>query len=423
MNNGISISLLKHQSQAVTLPWSHPEISSIFMIAGYSAGKTFSLVAMVLIVSKRYAGHQLLCGIGAPTLQFFKKTALVDIERTLIESGVPYRWNGQSNELTIGTVKWVVIPLSQPKDIYGYNFSVFCGDELEELEISKGIEAYGAANERTRITLPDGRKPFTFWPTTSQGMRACYSITESLKEKKIPFAIIRASTRDNTNLSPEYYNRLAALYTETERLVYLEGMFLPLQSGRVYPEYDEGQHSIEDFAIQADDEIHIGCDLNIAACCATAIVKRKGVLHIVKEWQFKNFGRAAEVIRGDFPNHRIVLYPDATGKLIMSGYTASFEQVGIEVRMSNINPPILERVFLVNKGLALGLIKRFKSCRNLDLAWKTRIYADNGMPQKSSVHPSADDVCDGMEYGIFSIFANDSDFLHLYSLTRSYKTA
>jgi hypothetical protein len=391
------------------------------MIAGYSAGKSFSIVAFVLMITQRYNGSSMVCGIGSPTITFFRKTILIDLEKTLIESGIRYRWNAQSNELMIGTIKWIVISLDQPKLIFGYNFSIFCADEIEEMPIDKCIEAYGAIQERTRIPLPDGRKPFSIFTTTSQGMRGCYSITENLKDKKIPFAIIRASTRDNTNLDPEYYQRLYSLYTETERLVYLEGAFLNLQAGRVYPSYNEQENSVDDFEILPDDEIHIGQDLNIASSCATAIIKRNKILYVIKCWQFKDFAQSANLIRQDFPMQNIYLYPDASGRMIIDGYLAEYAHNDINVVTNTTNPPVIERIFLVNKMLSSGRLKRFKSVKQIDMCWKTRIYDENGNPSKSKIHPSDDDVADGMEYSHQRILSNDPDFYDLYSLTRSFQ--
>lgn len=415
------IDLLRHQQQFIQIPWEHQELEAVFLIGGYSCGKSFSLVSFILNVSAKYFGEPVVCGIGSPTITFFKKTILIDLERTLISCNIRYRLNQQDNSIIIGTVKWYVIPIEQPKDIYGYNFSIFIVDELDEISQEKAIEAFGAIQERTRIKLPDGRKPFSAFASTAQGLKGIYQITENLKEKQIPFAIIRGLTKDNTNLPPEYYDRLYALYNENERLAFLEGQFVNLTAGRVYPGYDETTCSADDIEVMPNDVIHVGQDLNIGASCATCIVKRDKLLYVVKTFQFKDFSQSAKEIRTAFPTNQILYYPDASGKMIIQGYLAEFQQYGIDLRTGTVNPPIIERIFLVNKMLSTGRMKRCKSVKDLDLAWKTRVYDDNGNPAKSKVHPAPDDTCDSLEYSLWRILSADPDYFDLWQFTQSYK--
>jgi hypothetical protein len=415
--------LNRHQSQLVYSPWHYKDIEFFFLIGGFGCGKSMGDVALILNIARKYNGHPVSVAVCSTTQTLFRKTIWMDLVKILKINNIKYSFNQQDNIFIIGTVYFLVVATENPSNIYGPNVSIVIFDEADELPQDKAILAFVALSERCRVPLPDNRRPFMVTTTTAQGMRGCYQFTESLKEKGVPFIIIRGHTNLNVYLDPAFYERQYALYNEQERRAYLFGEFVNLQSGRVYPEYDESLHTVDDLEIFPDDEIHVGCDLNIAACCATAIVKRNGILHTVREWQFKNFGRAAEIIRAQYPTNNIILHPDATGKLIISGYLASFEQQGITVKMGNVNPPILERIFLLNKGLALGLVRRCKSCKNLDMAWKTRVYADNQMPEKSKKHPSADDACDGVEYGLADIFANDLDYFSLYSITRTYKVS
>ena len=215
-------------------------------------------------------------------------------------------------------------------------------------------------------------------------------------------------------------SKAADIYTPNEREAFLEGKFVSLTAGKVYPSYDEVRDSVDDFPIDDDAELWIGQDLNIASSCATAILKRDRILYIVKEWQFKDFGQAAKIMRQDFPTQKLVLFPDASGKMIINGYP-KFAQNNIEIRTSSSNPPVIERIFLCNKMLLTERMKRFKSCKNLNMAWKTRIYTEHGDPEKSKVHPAPDDQNDSHEYSLFRILSSDSDFYDLYSLTRSFQ--
>jgi len=448
---------LRHQSQLLTLPWQYRDVQFFFNIGGYSSAKSFGIVLLMNKIASYYYGHNISFGVGSTTQTLFAKTIQNDLEKLLIGAGIKYKPDGKENSILIGTVKFYIIAQEQPKLIYAYNFCGMLSDEGDELEQSKCIELFGAISERCRVPLPAvepeelkykamyearmneipreqwdndklilewrqkaHRRPFAVFSTTAQGLRGMYQITENLKEKGIPYILVRGLTKDNIYNAPDYYQKLYDIYTPNEREAFLEGKFVSLTAGKVYPSYDEVRDTVDDFPIDDDAEIWIGQDLNIASSCATAMIKRDRILYIVKEWQFKDFGQAATIMRRDFPTQKLTLYPDASGKMIISGYLAEFTQNNIEIRMANSNPPVIERIFLCNKMLLTERMKRFKSCKNLNMAWKTRIYTEHGDPEKSKVHPAPDDQNDSHEYCLWRLLSEDADFYDLYSLTRSF---
>src|SRR5208337_1858254 len=108
------------------------------------------------------------------------------------------------SELRIGKMLFVEIAMSNPDLIYGYNFSAFIGDEIDELTQEKALEVFRATQERTRVTFPDGRAPFLVFMTTAQGYRGMYQIVNDLDEKGVEYWMVRGRTYDNRALSPRY---------------------------------------------------------------------------------------------------------------------------------------------------------------------------------------------------------------------------
>lgn len=411
----------RHQSLILRSPWEYPDISDHFLIGGYSSGKTRALALAIEDCISRYWRFPVEIGIFAPTITFMNKVLIAELERDFIMSGTNYHYDRYNHVISIGLMKIYLIAIEQPTKIYGNNLSAGFVDELDELPQAIAVLANQAINERVRIDFPDGKHFYTVYGTTAQGFRGTYEIIQSIKEAGTGYVHIRGRTIDNTAISQEYYKKMYALYDENERLAFLEGHFVNLQAGRVYPSYSESECTVDDIQVMDDETVYVGQDLNIASSCATAMIKRDKILYVVKTFQFKAFGEAAKLIRQAFPNNEIKLFPDASGKMIIQGYTAEFEQYGIRVFQANSNPPVIERIFLVNKMLATGQMKRCRSCKDLDIAWKTRVYNEQGDPSKSKVHPAPDDHCDSHEYNLWSIVSNDFDYFPLYSLTRSYQ--
>lgn len=385
------LNLFVHQRKLIKWPYDYPSLEFIFLIGGYACGKSLADVASIFSIVKRYNGYPVVCAICSTTITLYRKTIWLDLVKWLVMCNIPYRYDKQENVLQIGTVKFLIIPTEQPELIYGPNVSISIFDEIDELPQDKALLAFEAISERTRIPLPDGRKPYMLFTTTAQGLKGVYQITEELREKNMNFAIIRGLTKDNTSLDPAYYQRLWDLYDENERRAYLCGEFVNLSSGRVYPGFDDSKGCIiDDIQPEELDTIHVGQDLNTGFSKATAWIKRNNALICVKDFSFKEIGMAPQILRTAFPTQRILWYPDASSKEIMKGYTDEIRAQDIEVRWGSVNPSIVDRIFLINKGFQTKRLFVNRSCKDLIMGLKTRQYDDKGNPEKGAGEKSPD---------------------------------
>lgn len=293
-------------------------------------------------------------------------------------------------------------------------------DEIDELPEMKAIEAHKALSERTRITLPDGRKPFIMYFSTVHGYRGLYKVVQELKQSRLPNVLVRGLTKNNTSLDPDYVKRLYAIYDEQERLAYLEGRFVNLQSGRVYADYDEETCKCAPFEITPDMTVYVGQDLNSGFSKGTAIVKKDKTLYIVRGWSFKQLGGAPAIMRSAFPHNEILWFPDCSGKEIIRGYKEEIQENGICCRIGASNPRILDTVFYVNKLFKTGRLKVF-DCREtaeVSEAIKTQAYNDMGQPEKGKGENDPDHFTDSVRYCIYRIVRSDMDFMDLKNLSR-----
>ena len=284
----------------------------------------------------------------------------------------------------------------------------------------KAIEAHKALSERTRITLPDGRKPFIMYFSTVHGYRGLYKIVQKLRHDRLRYCLVRGLTRNNTSLDPAYVKNLYAIYDDNERMAYLEGMFVNLMAGRVYPEYDERKHRIKPFEVGAQYTVMIGQDLNSGFSKAAAVIKKDGRLYITCGWSFDEIGHAPEEMRKKYVQNEILWFPDCAGKEIIKGYKQQIIDWGIQCRIGSANPRILDRVFYVNKLFRMGLLYVFntKETDELSEALKVRAYDQNGKPEKGQGEKSPDHFCDALEYVIYRIVRSDPDFMNLKELSR-----
>jgi hypothetical protein len=398
-----TIQLNLHQRQLCALPFAKTNIRFFFLITGYGAGKSFADCALILRIATMYQGHIINIGVGSTTLSLLKKTLISDLEKLLIQSKSRYTYNKSDNVLTIGTVRFTFIAQEQPNNIYGHNFNGYICDEGDELEQTKFIDLFSAINERCRVRFPavspgeiargEGRAPFVVFTSTAQGYRGLYQIICDMKDKNIPYVLVKGNTKDNVANDPSYYDNLFAIYNDNERRAFLAGEFVNLRQGVVYADFDEDRDVIPDFRLDDAEEVHIGQDLNLGYSKATAHVIRGGIGYTVREFSFKSIGEAPRMLRQAFPTQELYWYPDASSKDVFGLMPADIAQYGINLRMGSINPPRLERIFIVNKLFLSEKWKVFKSCKSLIMAFKTRQFDDKGEPQKGQGEKAPDHLC------------------------------
>lgn len=425
--NGVDIPLWRHQQAMLLAPAARPLVRLFFLVAGYGSGKSFTGVMAMLSIAFKYWGQPITVGVGGVTIKMLRSTLLSDLFRLCLLWGIPYEDRRQDGIVRIGTTTFIIIGIDNPDRIFAYNFSIFLGDEIDELTQEKALAVFKATQERTRVTLPDGRVPYSMFFTTAQGYKGTYTIINRIRQQGLGHYLIRGNTKDNKALDPSFYRQLWAMYSPTERLVYLEGHFANLTAGRVYYEYDDAKHLLreEPFEILPSDEIHVGQDLNAGFSRGTAYVKRvidgKGVLFVARSWSFAEIANAPMIMRRDFPTNEIFWYPDASGNEVLAGYREEMREHDIELRSGAVNPSVVDRIFVMNKLLRLRRMYIFPQAEPLAMALKIRGYDDHGKPEKGEGPEAPDHYCDGAEYGAWRIVRSDPDFFDIYSTTRSYR--
>jgi hypothetical protein len=359
--------LLSHQTLFMRSPYLFPEKRFHIFTAGYGAGKTSSVATSVvydlmMLKDKRdREGRRPRLGLGGKSLGHLVKTTLSYILSDLENSKTPYRYNSKDSVLSVGNVDLYLVSLSRPADIVGYDVCGFYGDEVDDLgSVSMSsasdmtFEAVKAVNERTRQVIPGFRSPFVKFASTSQGQRGLYRVVTQFNKEQTGYVRIKARTRDNFYLKPEYVDSLYKFYTENEARVYLEGEFLSVGSGRMFPDFDWDQNFARipmDKTLHPNEEIYWAQDFNQGYFRGCVAVMRGNAIYVIKRYEFEQIMDAPRVVRHDFPNNKIIWLPDASAKEQILTFTSELRKHNIYWAFRSKNPNIEDTVFLVNKLL------------------------------------------------------------------------
>ena len=359
--------LFEHQTQFMLAPYLFPETRFFIFTAGYGSGKTSSIATNInydltqLRDRKDREGRRPRIGLGGKSLGHLVKTTLSYIISDLENSKTQYKYNAKDNVLSVGNADIYLVSLARPADIVGYDLCSFYGDEIDDLgSVSMSsasdmtFEAVKAVNERVRQVIPGYRSPFIKFASTSQGQRGLYRVVTQFNKEKTGYVRIKARTRDNFSLKNDYVDSLYKFYTETEAKVYLEGEFLSVGSGRIFPDFDWDQNFARlpmDKMLNPGEELYWSQDFNQGYFRGCVAVFRGNSIYVVKRYEFEQIKDAPRVVRYDFPNNKITWIPDASAKSEIMTFAAELKKYQIYWAFRSKNPNVEDTVFLVNKLL------------------------------------------------------------------------
>ena len=225
-------------------------------------------------------------------------------------------------------------------------------DELDELDTQTAMAVVKSINDRCRQQIDGFRTPFMVYTTSSQGLKGTYQTIMHFKKSGIGYVLMRARTKDNIYLPKDYVNNMYSIYNEKEIACLLEGQFVSIDSGLVFPDYNPTLNKLDvDLydVLKEDDTVYIGQDFNSFGNNAIAFVVKKGCIIAIKDYEFPDIRRAPEVFRYDFPTQRIVWIPDMTYKEHFAEFKKELRTYRISIAYRSCNPLVADRNFACNK--------------------------------------------------------------------------
>lgn len=368
-------------------------------VGGFGAGKSESIFKRILIQKLRYP--KLNQGYFAPSYDLISLIAMPRLEELLIECGLKYKLNKSEKVFYVqGYGQIIMRSMDNPASIVGFEIADACLDELDTMQTEKAREAWNKVIARCRQRKPDGKPNTAAVGTTPEGFRFCYERWQKNPTEK--YVLYRAPTASNPYLPESYIEGLRETYPPALLNAYLEGQFVNLSSGGVYPDFDRKlNHTDEE--IKPREPLLVGMDFNVLKMAAVVYVVRNGKPLALDELvNVRDTRTMGELLKERFPGHHITIFPDAAGQATSSKNASEsdhsiLKSFGFRLEVNGTNPAIKDRVNSVNALICNGKGERVlkvntNKCPHFTEALEQQVYDKHGMPDKATGHDHVTDA-------------------------------
>ncbi len=373
-------------------------------VGGFGSGKTAAAIARAMALK----AHFRRCDVAyyLPTYPLVEDIAYRRFPELCERKGWAYRLNKQSAYIEFpGAGRIVFRTMEQPHRIVGYEVAHSVVDELDTLPTEKAREVWNKIIARNRQKMPGGFPNTVGVATTPEGFRFVY---ERWQKNPAPgYVLFRARTIDNVaNLPPGYIENLRNTYSSNLLAAYLDGEFVNLTAGNVYPEFDRRANASTE-TIREGDVLHVGLDFNVTKMAAVIHVLRGDDPHAVEELtNIFDTPAMIAVLKERYAGHSIMVYPDASGGSRKSNNASVsdlslLKGAGFRVCVNPANPAVKDRVLAANAMIHKDGRRRYRvnveRCPHLVESLEKQAYDKNGEPDKSS---GFDHIIDAATYFI-----------------------
>lgn len=371
-------------------------------VGGYGSGKSAAAIARAMALKAHFKS----CDVAyyLPTYPLVEDIALRRFPDLCERKGWAYRLNKQSAYIEFPNSGRILFrTMERPERIVGYEVAHSIIDELDTLPMDKAREVWNKviARNRQKCSMPNT----VAVATTPEGFRFVYE--RWVKNPAPGYVLFKARTADNAaNLPADYIQNLQNTYSSNLLAAYLDGEFVNLTAGSVYPEFDRKLNASTE-TIKDNEPLHIGMDFNVTNMSAVIHVLRDDQPHAVMEYTgIYDTPTMAQVIKDRHQGHRIMVYPDASGSARKSVNASESDHAilraaGFQVCVNGRNPRVKDRVLAVNHMIHSQGERRYMvntdSCPSLVEALEKQCYDTNGEPDKKS---GFDHVIDSAGYFI-----------------------
>lgn len=372
---------------------------------GFGSGKTAAAIARAMALKAHFREQSV--AYYLPTFPLVEDIAFQRFPELCERKGWAYQLRKGSSPFIEfpGAGRIVFRTMENPERIVGYEVAHSILDELDTLPIEKARHVWNKviARNRQKCAMPNS----VAVATTPEGFRFVHE--RWVKNRAPGYVLFRAKTMDNAeHLPAEYITNLQNTYTSQLLAAYLDGEFVNLTAGSVYPEFDRALNASTE-TIRDKETLHVGMDFNVSHGAAVIHVLRGDDPHAVAELT-EVFDTPAMVRllteRFKSRGHSLIIYPDASGKNRKSQNAsesdfALLRQAGFSICANPANPAVKDRVLSVNAMLNKDGRRRYRvnpeTCPHLVEALEKQAYDKFGEPDKSG---GMDHVLDAAGYVI-----------------------
>lgn len=378
-------------------------------VAGFGSGKTWAGCAS--LCKHFWEFPNVNAGYFAPTYPQIRDIFYPTIEECANDWGLSVEIKTSNKEVLVYHGKEylgmiICRSMDNPTSIVGFKIGHALVDELDTLPTDKARDAWRKIIARMRYNVPNLRNGIDV-TTTPEGFKFTYEQfvkeANASPDKAKFYGLIQASTYDNEkNLPDGYIESLRQSYPPRLIEAYLNGQFVNLTSGAVYPDFDR-QLNHTDITLQKGDTLHIGMDFNVLNMSAVVHVIKNNVAYAVDEIiGARDTPTMCQIIQGRYPNHHIIIYPDASGHNTSSKSSSVSDhsilrQAGFSIKVASTNPSIKDRVNAMNALIcnSQGDRRYFintRMCPEYTDSLEKQVYDKSGMPDKTAGHDHMNDA-------------------------------
>ena len=320
-------------------------------VGGFGSGKTAAAIARAMALKSHFRR----CDIAyyLPSFPLVEDIALKRFPELCEHKGWAFKTRGGSSPHIEfpGAGRILFRSMSTPASIVGYEVAHSICDELDTMPTELARTAWNKiiARNRQKCSMPNT----VAVATTPEGFGFVHE--RWVKNKAPGYVLFRAKTMDNAaNLPAGYIDNLRNSYPSNLLSAYLDGEFVNLTAGSVYPAFDRQLNATFE-TVKPGEPLHIGLDFNVTKMAAVVHVIREGRPLALDELTgvFDTPAMIA-LLKKRFDGHQINVYPDASGGNRKSQNASESDlsllrQAQFSVRSNPANPAVKDRVLAMNK--------------------------------------------------------------------------
>ena len=377
------------------------DTSILGVSAGYGAGKTRALCAKAVHLAMANQGF--IGVVMEPTGPLIRDIWQSDFDDFLETYDIPYTFRASPlPEYTLhlpgGDTKILCRSFENWQRIIGINGAWILADEIDTVNPAIANKAFPKILGRLR----SGNVRQFAAASTPEGFRWMWQTFASDDGKtREDRRLIRMRTQDNPHLPPDFIERMQANYDPQLLKAYLDGEFVNLTTGQVYDRFDRAKHVTVQVPDISREPLRIGVDFNVGNMSAVIAIRVGKSLHVVDEVSGAHDTDAlAQKIKASYPDHKIYIYPDASGGNRSTNATqtdiAILESYGMSNQSPKANPPVRDRVAAVQALLENGKgeirLKIAASCVKMIEGLELQSYTEKGDPDKDAGYDHMNDA-------------------------------
>jgi hypothetical protein len=317
--------------------------------------------------------------LGAPTYPMLRDATQATLLDILTRNQIPYELNKAENVLTFKDTGSRVLfrAVEEFERLRGTNLAWFGLDELTYTQEEAWVILEG------RLRDPEAKRLCGFAVWTPKGYDWVYR--RFLADRVEGYEVIIASPFENRYLLarvPDFYERLKRSYDPKFYRQEVLGEYLDIHGSLVYWAFRRSEH-VQACGLRSDLPLLWALDFNVDPMCSIVAQTDGETVWVLEEIVLSRAttAEACEEFLARFPQHRagVVVYGDASGGYGKTTGASDYQIIReclrragyekVSFRVPRANPPVRERVGLVNAklGSAAGDKRLFISprCREL----------------------------------------------------------